>query len=469
MFIQCQHCQAKYSIDEQKIPDDKSFVKCSNCSKPILLSKQPETGPHASPEKVLVECENCRSQYMILSEKFSKGSLRVRCGKCSHLFEVTHSNSDSEREPPPESADKPSNREKEEDDFHTDSMAESPSTNDIDIGLGSISIPEENKIEADSLFDIFNDEDTDMEISGLSGGKLPIEKEDVPPPSSSDPTEEYLKSVDIEDDSEFNESGDDVHRTVSDEQKQKFFLKPSPKQEDTKQPKEIDDALSDLFPEIQDETEETALDSHGEGVGMLETKAAAPPSEDSGGTGEVSGKRRVAKAIAATFFVLLLFFLVVMGCISLFYRNGPMAVLETLQSSGYRKKAQIREPLKGKMIVHKASNRRIFVLQGSIENFVPPEPGAEAVKVRGTLYDSQSRIIAESFAFAGKTSPLSKLERLSREAIKSFYSNQLGASDGNLDLNSGQVVIPFQIVFFDVPGKIAKLEAKIVDYSKNDQ
>ena len=88
MFIKCQHCKATYKIDVNKIPSEKSYVKCSNCSKPIPLNPNVEENETVEPKGHVVECDNCSSRYLIPLETIAHKALKVRCGKCSNLFTV---------------------------------------------------------------------------------------------------------------------------------------------------------------------------------------------------------------------------------------------------------------------------------------------------------------------------------------------------------------------------------------------
>ncbi len=171
------------------------------------------------------------------------------------------------------------------------------------------------------------------------------------------------------------------------------------------------------------------------------------------------------------FILLLLLLLATFGGLFLLKSDSPESVVptttqESLDLLKYGGKIAIQEPLGGNYVVNKASGGRIFVLQGRIKSKLPSELEIGSVKVKGTLYDSQKRVIGESVSFAGINLSKTKLETFDREKIKSFYNYQLGEGSGNLNLAPNQVV-PFQVVFFGVADKIATLEAKIVEISKN--
>ena len=468
MFIQCIHCQATFKIDEQKIPDNNSFVKCSNCFKPILLPGKREIASAPSPKGRLVECDNCKSRYMIPPEKLTGDTQKVRCGKCSHVFKVISTKPSQKRDAEIANGQPDQKIEADEKYGRQESRIRDQSSNANDIGLDSISIPDENKLNIDSLFEDFEPEKANLSISDSLEDDLGVDKNEFSSKSPSNPTEEYLKSVDLKGDFDLNKLEDDELETISEERKQKFFLKPSRKKENKEQLKGIEDELTEHWPEIQDETETDVSKAERENDDLSETNTLDLPSENLFGRKKVLSEKNRKKPIAIALFVFLLLLLTIGGAVLLFKGRNPMATLRSLETSKYTKKVCILEPLKGKFVVNKASNKKIFVLQGKIKNHFPSDFKISSLKIKGTLYNNQNRVIAESVSFAGNNLSQSKLEAFDREKIRSFYNYQFGGNNRNLNLGFNQV-IPFQVVFFDIAGKIAKLEAKIVHISQNVQ
>ena len=84
MQIQCSHCESRYKIDPDKLPKGASFVRCTNCQKPIYL-KRPDQG---ETDRVLADCPKCRTQYAIPQAHFANGPVTAHCKKCDYLFQI---------------------------------------------------------------------------------------------------------------------------------------------------------------------------------------------------------------------------------------------------------------------------------------------------------------------------------------------------------------------------------------------
>lgn len=457
MFIKCQHCNATYKIDVNKIPSEKSYVKCSNCSKPIPLAPNPVDNNTTEPKGHVVECDNCSSRYMIPIESIANKALKVRCGKCSNLFTVPALN---EGRTESQNIDEP--------DFKSNLLRESANIDQeqsLNADLDGLSRTDQDNLNADDLFgeddlgssendtgfssveNINAEDDLDLDISGFSSK----------PPD--DATAEYLKSVSYED-----ESDDDIELdsdlsmgSVASDQKYNFFLKPK---EGKQTSKSIEEDLAEHWPEIQDETEdiETEID-----LDMPDsTSKTKLPKKSKSGKKPAQGKK-----IAAIIFIILLAAVAgILGWMLLEKKGGPNVLLQPFDVQSEKSKILIQEPLNGRYVVNKTMKKKIFVLQGSIKNFYSSDIKVSGVKVKGTLYNNENVIIAESTVFAGNFLNDNQLETYSQAKMNAFYDFQLGENNINLDLGVNQV-IPFQVVFLEIPGKFHKLEAKIENFSTN--
>jgi predicted Zn finger-like uncharacterized protein len=459
MFIKCQHCKATYKIDINKIPSEKSYVKCSNCSKPIPLDPNPVDHNTTDPEGHLVECDSCSSRYMIPIETIANKSLKVRCGKCSNLFTVPALNEVSTESNLKGASDFKSNLLREsanldqEQSLNSDldglsqTDPEGPDSDDL-FGEDDL-VRSGNDTGFSSVKDIDADDDLDLNISGFSSK----------PPD--DATAEYLKSVSYED-----ESDDDVELdsdlnmdSVASDQKYKFFLKPKGDKQDSKS---IEEDLAEHWPEIQDETEdiETEIDLDMPDSAFEVEKPKKSKSEN---------KSTQGKKIAAIIFIILLTAVAgILGWMLLEKKGGPDVVLQPFDVQSEKPKILIQEPLNGRYVVNKTMKKKIFVLQGAIKNFYPSDIKVSSVKVKGTLYNNEDVIIAESTVFAGNFLNNKQLETYSQAKMNAFYDFQFGENNVNLDLGVNQM-IPFQVVFLQISGKFHKLEAKIESFSKNTQ
>ena len=443
MFIKCQHCNATYKIDVNKIPAEKSYVKCSNCSKPIPLDPNVEASKTVEPKGHVVECGNCSSRYLIPVETIAHKSLKVRCGKCSNLFTVP-------------ALDRVMSEDKSINDPGREPAASTKTASvdqdlSIDSDFNDLDPAEQGTSDKDSAFpsieDIDEEDDLDLDISGFSS-KPPV-----------DATAEYLKSVSYEDESDDDSELDsDLEMgSVASDQKYKFFIKPN---EDKQDSKTIEEDLAEHWPEIQDETDDIETEIN---LDMPDSShETAQPKKQKPEKKSVKGKK-----IAAIVFIILL--IAVAGFLTwmlLEKKEGPNVLLQPFDIQSEQVKIIIQEPLNGRYIVNRTMNKKIFVLQGSIKNFYPSGIKISSVKVKGTLYNNQDIVIAESTVFAGNFLNEKQLKTYNEAKMNSFYGFQFGQNNVNLDLGVNQV-IPFQVVFLQIPGKFHKLEAKIENFSKN--
>lgn len=421
------------------------------------------------PEGEIIECDNCQARYLIPTEELGDGPLKFKCGKCDHVFEWATSGAAPEV-PADDSddyrlSDLDDNPVTASDDLDSDLPGQA--SNAGDVGLGNVSIPDENKIAVDDLLGDFDSDEADIDFPDALKDDFDLFEDDFSSKPSANATEEYLKSVDIGGYSEIEGVENDKLRAVSEDQKHKFFLKPENKKKSpTGQSKGIENELSDHRPEIQNETDE--IDPEMENVDLPEADSSDMPAFNSANEKSKSSSINRKKVIAGALFVILFLILISVGGFLLLNNHNPVNVPLPLETPGSGKNIRIMEPLNGKYIVNKASGKRIFILQGKLKNLLPSELKISGVKVKGILYDKDDRVIGESTVFAGNNLPRANLENYSQEKTESFFNNQFGENNKNLNLGFNQV-IPFQVVFFEISGEIAKLEAQIVGFSKNVQ
>ena len=133
MFIQCQNCQTTFKIDENKIPQKDSAVRCTTCSELIPLNREEQDELLKKSPKKFIECDSCGTQYSVPLSSITRETTKAKCGKCGHIFSISGSNNDLSEESPSAKA--------YEEDLGTD-----------DLALDNIEIPEGSEIEVDDLF-----------------------------------------------------------------------------------------------------------------------------------------------------------------------------------------------------------------------------------------------------------------------------------------------------------------------------
>lgn len=469
MFIQCQHCQATYKIDEQKIPDQDSFVRCAKCSNEIPLGKKAQTALSQQQPKKIVECDNCGIRYSIPIDKIQQESIPVRCGKCGNVFSVSRDDDDKQTKP----------IEKIEVDRSFPFEDELPSTteneiNDDDVDLDNISIPEESEIEMDNLFgDIENDEELENESEDENSfddsvfAQNDVDESDFEDMNPNDPKKEYLDSVNLKVDDE-DESAildDDMEiDTISDEEKSKLFLQPDSSESN-------DFAMEGTnWPEIEDETEisadSTDIESEIAEFGEMDELSAMPDTDEENALElqEIPVSKTGNKKWWV-FFILSI--LIIGGAVAWFhFRDRLTQVPLSPMTEEYNQKSRltILEPLSGRFITNRFSNKRIFILEGNLKNIFSSQTRISWIEVKGALYNKNGEKISESTSFAGSKISDTEFANFSNEDIAIRLQGEQ-QKELNLNLVPEQTT-KFQIVFFNVPERIQKLEAKISRFGK---
>lgn len=437
MLIQCQHCHTTYKIDEQKIPDKDSFVRCAKCSELIPLNREKQHELQKNSSKIIVNCENCGTQYSVPTNSIKGDSTKVRCGKCGHNFTVS----------------KPENPQGSQIDGGED-----------DINLDNISIPSESEIEVDNLFgDVEESEALEDEESGNDGD----ETESL---TMKDATDEYLESVSLDSDDMDDETDDLGMSKISDEQKYKIFLKPK----QTGEPDEISDD-DPSWPDIEDETEESEEEKELEideftdleGIGDL---------PGSGKKEEKPKKEKRPKEKKKRNLFLWLIWLLIIAAVAvaawlfLDLKTEDIYAPPQTETFGSQSKVTILEPLKGKTIKNRNYDNKLFVLEGKLINTYPSNVKISNIHIEGYLYTQSSDEPVTATSVAGTVLSEERLERWTKEQIES--SLQAGIKDPDAAAEFGpEELIDFQVVFFDPPdqSKVNKLGATIKKFNRRTQ
>ena len=463
MFIQCQNCQATYRIDEQKIPDQNTFVRCAKCNSPISLNKQEQSVLSKKKPHKIVDCPSCSTRYSIPMEKIADGGTSVRCGKCGHMFQVSAdeigADIDQSTEPPdiePFSQDKPG--------IEADDQ----------LDLDNIDIPEENEIEVDGLFDEDVDlEENDPEIT------MPEELADFEDPELEEtdnaeftkgPTEEYLESIDLTDqiDEDLDSDIDKDLDEISSEDKDDLFLKPTAKSS-------FKDAAAkqlknDQWPDIHDETDTSGmgideeLNDFVELDDLNEIQDSADYDADNPLELQEMTEKKGKKRVLVVFLVLIL--LAVLGAAGWFYYKtlpSQQGATSPVESFNNQSRLKLMEPLRGKLISNTATGEKIFVLEGEIKNNYTEQTIINWIEVKGVLYDKNQNILSESRGLAGKVLTIEDIQEASSEKLNIIRSGK--SVEPDLELAPTQTV-PFQILFFNTGDNIQKLQAQISRFSK---
>ncbi|MBU2509905.1 zinc-ribbon domain-containing protein [bacterium] len=437
MFIQCQHCHTTYKIDENKLPLEKSVVRCAKCSEPIPLNREKQVELLKSSPKMLVKCNECGTQYSVPLGSIKKKSTKVKCGKCGNFFEI--------------STDSETSYEEEEELSHD--YSEEYEENDID--LDNIDIPAESEIEVDNLFDNLGD-------NGEKNGEEPDDANDTL--TSKSANDEYFESVNLGEDEDDLLDGDLEIDEISKDKKYNIFLKPNIQSTGKTTGTE---EKGDSWPEIQDETfvdDDLEIDQFTDLNDIKDVPAKTkkkPAKKDS------LKKPKKRRGLLWLLWILIVFALGVVGWLFFDFKSEMVYTSPQTEMFDTQSKIAILEPLNGKFIKNKNFANRLFVLEGKLLNVYNAKTIVSRIELEGFLYTDDNEQPFVSTSYAGMILGEDNLKEWNREQIESELMKQAQTSEELLEFGSDDL-IDFQIVFFKTPNpkSIQKLGAKIKQFSK---
>ncbi|GAB4179974.1 MAG: DUF3426 domain-containing protein [Geothermobacteraceae bacterium] len=121
--------------------------------------------------------------------------------------------------------------------------------------------------------------------------------------------------------------------------------------------------------------------------------------------------------------------------------------------------------LKG-MFVTNQSAGQLFAISGQATNrYQHPR---STVTVRGVIYDRKGQAVLQQTVFCGNPLDEAALRTLPWSKIEESMNNQFGEALSNLDIAPGKAV-PFTIVFKNLPGEVAEFNVVVVDSRPGSQ
>lgn len=103
---------------------------------------------------------------------------------------------------------------------------------------------------------------------------------------------------------------------------------------------------------------------------------------------------------------------------------------------------------------------RIFVVNGAVRN--QSTKPVSFVKVRGLLLDKSGKVVREAWAFCGNTIPVEDLRTKAPNEIQELMRNREGKAGANKRVAPGGM-IPFTLVFFEVPEGVEAFGVEVVE------
>jgi predicted Zn finger-like uncharacterized protein len=494
MLIQCQSCTSKYRLKLERQPARKMFVRCKNCGTPIYIHPEaaaeetaseppPVTIPEALAESpvippvvlppeeppagpLLVACPNCGARYPAPQEALNRPGIKFKCKQCETVF------------PPPAALQAPPARA---------SFQPRPAEPPRPVPPESdMPVPNESRLSI--LFDDLRP--GEERTLGKEAGGGPAAAPQTPGAAApAKPDDAYLEAVSL----------GNVPATgvppVSDAQKYRFFLKPDqfhadsspadadlpalddeaeppagqqpPASKATKEPMTpIDD--KDLPP--LDDVKPSGPKSAPAGVPAVQLhpdrKGEPPPQQKlqvPDQTGWLKTRTRYIAAASAAAAVLVLG-----GLWAMWLIQAPDAGQFFAVEIGRAHQISLGSELASRYVANAPSGKRLFVVQGEVENRFPPGREVSWIRLRGTAYadEQQSRVAGAAFGFVGNVLSDQQLASLDPKAIfaQAAYTN--GQGNVNFRIPSGKKV-PFQLVYMDTSAPVARTVTQVVSYHRD--
>lgn len=437
MFIECKKCSATYKIEDDKIPHQKSFVRCASCSAPIPLPYYKVNGKSVSVEGVEVECDQCSAHYAIPFSKFKKDEMKVKCGKCGHHF-LARKNPDEGESLADDEIPK------------TPDLHQKPPVEDIQ----KIAIPDESKIEMDHLFDDLNKEQEEKVVVDEAEDLTPHDEyDDLVDSSEPDeqveaeavegnhsPLDEYLDSVELSRD-ELMEDAMEIG-SIPEDQKYRFFMKPVSSIED----EELSEEISDNSSLTEGAVQKGGVSNMSGDLPDIETKDKKP----------------------------LLFLLIMLACLGVlaaawyYFQTSSLddqkllqqqQVGEVVQATPFFKLAEVN----ANTLEINAYQADYFILTGEVEYTGGIDGEVSWLEVQATLFDADSQPLLKEKTYVGNILNAKQLQGWKQTKIRSYLGYNNGREMVNMKWKAGKKV-PFQVVFFKIPEGVKDFKVAVSSY-----
>ncbi len=474
MQIQCSHCSTLYEIDADKVPTGESFVRCSNCHKPILVKKGGD-----APERVIAQCPACETQYAIPKTRFTDSVIQAHCGQCGEYFELDQAGQVSSIEPQkavetqfaPETDEAGGLGGLEELEEEIELKEPIAVTDDFDEledheELGELEELEDHE-ELGELDDTFTEED-EAPFGAVPDIEDAEDLGELPDITGLEEDEETDSLGDFAEDAFAQEADGDANTEADHQYMESVHL-------GDEELGELGEELSledkSLFLSTDENSEFPDLDEE------LVLSASLSPQE------EVQKSKKKNKKPSRGGYWKVAFFLCFLGLLGwggyryydplLYYQGRVLAKLnlqpkpsQPQRTPSRVPKLSILQPIEGKEIDNPHLKGKLFALQGTLKNLHAKDDLVRAVLLSGALYDKSNRKVSEAKAYAGKILSYRQLSTLSKKELLREQNNRARASE--ITLGRGfKRQLDFQILFFSPPKNIQKLEAMILTYQLN--
>jgi predicted Zn finger-like uncharacterized protein len=489
MIIRCENCNVRFNLDENRIKESGSKVRCSKCQH-IFVAYRPASAEEGAPVPDVAE-ESAEQPDVWAEQPPSSGE--------------TDESEEQGPEVPEEVSDEPldfdlfeSEQEQDEEGFSLEDLGfgddtspgEKPEATKETSGAEDIVLQEE--ITAQDLG--FQEEQAAEEVGEPTEEPAPEEdvereaaipdvslaEEALPeeaPPSTEQVVEEELEAeedISLEDLSlEVEPVADEALQATEgiaeeDISLEDFSLEEPSTEEEfpealatgeeaEKEPEEIEVALREAVPVASLEETEEEEEREAEAVPVPPPIARQEPPSRS--------------RISMPFMVFLVLVLVGGGAYAAYTVLESLDIkipfLESLKGVATSEgtdpgnmHASLLEGLISGEFVDNKSAGRLFVIKGKLRNDY--REARNFVRVKGILYLKDGKVAQDRIVYCGNVLSDTDLQVLDKETINQKLGNRFGADKSNFRVPSGKV-LPFMVVFSDIPQQVGEFSVEVVD------
>lgn len=472
---------------------------------------------------MVINCPECSTKFRVSTEKIPVQGAKLRCARCRHIFFVTREEEPSVSpttespkpfssveesspapEPPPESPSFDSPQESAfsaekspaESDFafgDNSSGADDP-FGDTDFGFDETPAATEEPAASDS----FGVEESSTEAGGPSD-HIDFGFEEATPAPKPAPKDDSSDAFGF--DAPERDDSPEIGAGTNDEFDASAFEEEAPASDDTfafdedygnlemggdeddqafSFGEETDSSASDFAMEQSEPQDEISTEEAAAGFAEqssspenfqeeFPTETYEPTEGDNyseqGPTESAPiSKKRGPFATLILFLLVLILGIVVAGGV-LYWQSGPEALQQIYQRLTGQ---EVSVPVKGQIVVKglqgsfisNKSAGELLVIQGNAINEF--RESRAAIQVKGILFDKQGNQLRQKTIFCGNPISAEDLRSLPYDKLEEIMGNQFGESLVNLNVTPGQV-IPFTIIFRDIPEDLSEFVVEVAD------
>lgn len=445
MLVTCENCNAKFKLDESLIKESGSKVRCSKCRHVFTAYRPP------SSEADLMSEPDLDSDLSELSDESEEASLDFGLFDTEGGKDEELSLEDFGLEDEPESGAKSgvSDDAVSEDEITAADLGFDDVAGEDVSDTSSADLPAEEEAEEDLSLDDLTLEDEGMEAETAETTEGPEE-------------EISLEGLSLEEDA----SEDETFAPSEDVREQDLSFDELSLEEDSADEVSMEGDAQDASAEetefsISDDVPVASMEDGEESAEpeIEEAPSVPPPPE--------TAKRKTVGAPLLIVLILVLaagggylgYTLVKGGDINLpFLESLSGADTSDVIDPGNLRITLLEDAIEGEFVENRSAGR-VFVIKGKVKNDYPDM--RNFIQVKGNLYLKNGKIARDQTVYAGNILSGTELQTLNKEQVSRKLNNRFGENKSNFRVPRGKV-LPFMLVFFDIPQDLGEFSVEVV-------